>query len=563
MGWNSSTSIGFVFILAFLLISKTLNFWNSSTSIVLVSILAFLSILKTAGFWNSNRGQNFPPGPRPLPIIGNLLLFDLKRPYRTYLQLSKMYGPVFSVQLGHRKIVVISGYETVKEALVNQADAFSERPKIPLFEDLTNGNGVIFARGENWKVMRRFALTTLRDFGMGKKAIEDRIVEDKIINAAVANIIVSILLGKRFDYKDSRFIRLVNLTNENMRLAGKPVVTVYNIFPYLGFLLRANKAILRNRDEFHAFLRVTFVEYLKNLDKNDQRSFIDAFLVKQQEMVSVNTKICQHSPPGKSPKLFLVFHTFLKYRVYILANVYLHKLHFHMESFEFSSFYLNCFLQEKSTTNGYFHNDNLITLVSNLFTAGVETISTTLNWGFLLMLKYPEIQKKVQEEIEQVIGSNPPRIEHRAQMPYTDAVIHEIQRYANILPLNLPHETAEDVTLKGYFIPKGTYIIPLLTTVLKDQTQWEKPDMFYPEHFLDANGKFVKKDAFLPFSAGRRICAGETLAKMELFLFFTSLMQRFSFHPPPGVSKSDLDLSPAVSFNIIPKPYKMCAVARS
>ncbi|NWX34182.1 CP2K1 protein, partial [Notiomystis cincta] len=494
--------------------------WNSSTSIVLVLILAFLSILKTAGFWNNNRRQNFPPGPRPLPVIGNLLLFDLKKPYRTYLQLSKKYGPVFSVQMGPRKVVVISGYETVKEALVNQADAFAERPKIPIFEDLTKGNGVVFAHGENWKVMRRFTLTTLRDFGMGKKAIEDRIVEEyghladtiasqggkpfdvsKTINVAVANIIVSILLGKRFDYKDSRFVRLLHLINESMRLAGKPLVMMYNLFPYLGFLLRANKTLLRNRDEIHAFVQDIFVEHLKNLDRNDQRSFIDAFLVKQQE--------------------------------------------------------------EKSTTSGYFHNGNLLSLVSNLFSAGVETISTTLNWGFLLMLKYPEIQKKVQAEIEQVIGSNPPRIEHRAQMPYTDAVIHEIQRFANILPLDLPHETAADVTLKGYFIPKGTYIIPLLTSVLKDESQWEKPDMFYPEHFLDAKGKFVKKDAFMPFSAGRRICAGETLAKMELFLFFTSLLQRFSFCPPPGVSSSDLDLSPAISFNVIPKPYKICALARS
>lgn len=520
MDWNSSTSIGFVFILAFLSILKTVGFWNSSTSIVLVLILAFLSILKTAGFWNSNRRQNFPPGPRPLPIIGNLLLFDLKRPYRTYLELSKKYGPVFSVQMGHRKIVVISGYETVKEALVTKADAFSERPKIPLFEDLTKGNGLIFSHGENWKVMRRFTLTTLRDFGMGKKVIEDQIVEEyghlaemiiaqegkpfevsNIINSAVANIIVTILLGKRFDYKDSRFVRLINLTNESMRLAGKPAVTIYNIFPYLGYLLRANKIILRNREEFHDFARVTFVEHLKNLDKNDQRSFIDAFLVKQQE--------------------------------------------------------------EKSTTNGYFHDANLLSLVSNLFTAGVETTTTTLNWGLLLMLKYPEIQKKVQQEIEQVIGSNPPRIEHRVQMPYTDAVIHEIQRFSNILPLDLPHETSADVTLKGYFIPKGTFIIPLLTSVLKDESQWEKPDMFYPEHFLDAQGKFMKRDAFMPFSAGRRICAGETLAKMELFLFFTSLLQRFSFHPPPGVSNSDLDLSPAISFNVIPKPYKLCAVARS
>ncbi|NXI98447.1 CP2K1 protein, partial [Psophia crepitans] len=494
--------------------------WSSCTSIGLVFILAFLSFLKMGGFWNNHRTKNFPPGPRALPIIGNLHLFDLKRPYRTYLQLSKIYGPVFSVQMGLRKIVVIAGYETVKEALVNQADAFAERPKIPIFEDLTGGNGIVFAHGENWKVMRRFTLTTLRDFGMGKRAIEDRIVEEygyladiiasqegkpfdasKIINAAVANIIVSILLGKRFDYKDSRFVRLLHLTNESIRLAGKPLVTIYNIFPHLGFLLRANKTLLQNRDEFHAYVKVTFVEHLKTLDKNDQRSFIDAFLVKQQE--------------------------------------------------------------EKATTKGYFHNGNLLSLVSNLFTAGVETISTTLNWSFLLLLKYPEIQRKVQQEIDQVIGSNPPRIEHRTQMPYTDAVIHEIQRFSNILPLDLPHETAADVTLKGYFIPKGTYIIPLLTSVLRDKLQWEKPDMFYPEHFLDANGKFVKKDAFMPFSAGRRICAGETLAKMELFLFFTSLLQRFTFHPPPGVSVSDLDLSPAISFNVTPKPYKMCAVARS
>ncbi|XP_010117798.1 PREDICTED: cytochrome P450 2K4-like, partial [Chlamydotis macqueenii] len=221
--------------------------WSSCTSIVLVFILAFLSILKMGGFWNTHRRKNFPPGPRALPIIGNLHLFDLKRPYRTYLQLSKLYGPVFSVQMGLRKIVVLSGYETVKEALVNHADAFAERPKIPVFEDLTRGNGIVFAHGENWKVMRRFTLTTLRDFGMGKRAIEDRIVEEygyladiiqsqegkpfdasKIINAAVANIIVSILLGKRFDYKDSRFVRLQNLTNESMRLAGRPLVTLYS-----------------------------------------------------------------------------------------------------------------------------------------------------------------------------------------------------------------------------------------------------------------------------------------------------------------------------------------------
>ncbi|XP_059584747.1 cytochrome P450 2K6-like [Alligator mississippiensis] len=494
--------------------------WIDPVSIFLVFALTLIFITKIASSWSSRIREDFPPGPRPLPIIGNLHIFNLKRPYQTLLKLSETYGPVFSVQMGFTKMVVLSGYETVKEALVNQADAFAERPKVPLFEELSKGNGIIFSHGKNWKVMRRFTLSTLRDFGMGKAAIEDRIVEECgylienidsqkgkpfdptiIMNAAVANIIVSILLGKRFGYEDPQFVRLLKMINETVRVGGWPSVAVYNMFPALGFLLKGHKMLLRNRDEMHAFVQVTFIEHLKNLDKNDQRSLIDAFLIKQQE--------------------------------------------------------------EKNDNDGYFHNENLKSLVGNLFAAGMETTSTTLRWGFLLMMKYPKIQKKVQDEIARVLGSNPPRTEHRTKMPYTDAVVHEIQRFANILPLNLPHETTVDVTLKGYFIPKNTYIIPLLASVLRDQSEWEKPDVFYPEHFLDSEGKFVKKEAFMPFSAGRRMCVGENLAKMELFLFFTSLLQRFTFHPAPGVSSSDLDLTPAVGFATPPMPHQICAVPRA
>ncbi|XP_054831879.1 cytochrome P450 2K4-like [Eublepharis macularius] len=493
--------------------------WMDFLSILFLFVLMAMLLLKMSGFWNSN-GRDFPPGPRPLPLIGNLHLIDLKRPYRTMAKLSKQYGPVFSIQMGFQKMVVLAGYETVKEALVNQADAFAGRPVVPLFEEFMKGHGIIFARGENWKVMRRFTLTTLRDYGMGKKTIEDRIVEEcsflihrfksyegkpfettTIMNGAVANIIVSILLGKRFEYEDPTFIRLLSLINENVRLFGSPSVLLYNIFPPLGFLVGARKTVLNNRDELHAFIQATFIEHLKELDANDQRSLIDSFLIRQQE--------------------------------------------------------------EKNKTNGFFHNENLKSLVANLFGAGTETTSTTLRWGLLLMMKYPEIQSKVQEEIAQVVGSAQPRTEHRAKMPYTDAVIHEVQRFANIIPTNVPHATTADVTFKGYFIPKGTYIMPLLCSVLQEESQWEKPLAFCPEHFLDSSGKFVKRDAFMPFSAGRRMCAGETLAKMELFLFFTSLLQRFTFQPPPGISKEDLDFTPLVGFTTPPVPYLCCALSRS
>ncbi|XP_015676191.2 cytochrome P450 2K1-like [Protobothrops mucrosquamatus] len=474
-------------------------------------------LLKKGSSWN-NSSPNLPPGPRTLPILGNLHMEDLKRPYRTMMELSKVYGPVFRLQMGCHEMVVLTGYETVKEALVNQAEAFAERASVPIFEDYAKGFGVILAHGENWRVMRRFSISALRDYGMGKRIIEDKISEEcsvltktfetyegkpfdpaTILNAAAANIIVSFLLGKRFEYEDATLLRLLELIKENLHLAGTPGVLAYNVFPKLGFLLGARKKIMKNRKEFHNFIRATFLENLKELDENNQRSFIDAFLVRQKE-------------------------------------------------------------ENKKSTNSYFHNDNLIALVDNLFIAGMDTTSITLCWAILLMMKYPEVQRKVQEEIAKEIGVREPRTEDRVKMPYTNAVIHEVQRFADIVPTNLPHATTKDITFKGFFIPKGVHIAPLLTSVLHDESQWEKPHEFYPEHFLDSEGKFVKKDAFMPFSAGQRICAGENLAKMELFLFFTSFLQRFTFQPPPGTSKDDLDLTPALGLTTPPMPYKTCTV---
>ncbi|KAK9411045.1 cytochrome P450 2K1-like [Crotalus adamanteus] len=448
-------------------------------------------------------------------------MMDLKRPYRTMTEWSKEYGPIFRIKLGFQEMVVLTGYETVKEALVNQADTFADRPFVPIFEDIAKGFGLVFARGENWKVMRRFTLSTLRDYGMGKRTIEDKITEEcsvltktmetyagkpfdvkRILTAAVSNIIVSILLGKRYEYEDTTFLRLLKIATENIQLAGSPALLLYNLFPKLGFLLGARKIIMKNQKEFHDFIQTTFIEYLQDLDENDQRNFIESFLVRQRQ-----------------------------------ENM-------------------------KMANDGYFHNENLICLVADLFGAGTDTMGNTLRWAILLMMKYPEIQSKIQEEISREIGDIQPRTDHRAKMPYTDAVIHELQRFANIVPSNLPHATTMDITFKGFFIPKGTYIAPLLTSVLHDESQWEKPHEFYPDHFLDSEGKFVKRDAFMPFSAGQRVCAGENLAKMELFLFFTSLLQKFTFQPPPGTSKDDLDLTPCIGLISSPMPYKTCAVLR-
>ncbi|KAL0196647.1 hypothetical protein M9458_005187, partial [Cirrhinus mrigala] len=153
--------------------------------------------------------------------------------------MSKTYGNVFQVFLGPKKTVVLVGYKTVKEALVNHAEEFGDRDIVPSFRIMNDKHGIIFSNGENWKEMRRFALSNLRDLGMGKRGSEEKIIEeiqylkgefDKFegkafdttqpVNYAVSNIISSIVYGSRFEYTDPQFTEMVDRANENVRVGG-------------------------------------------------------------------------------------------------------------------------------------------------------------------------------------------------------------------------------------------------------------------------------------------------------------------------------------------------------
>ncbi|XP_072263484.1 cytochrome P450 2K1-like isoform X2 [Pyxicephalus adspersus] len=453
----------------------------------IVIVLCFLAI---KSFHVPKDGLNaFPPGPKALPLIGNIHMLNLKRLQDSFMKLSKKYGSVFSIQIGTQKMVVLCGYKAVKDALVNHAQEFGERPAIPIFKLYHRGHGVLFSHGDNWKTMRRFTLSTLRDFGMGKTSLENKIHEE--CDALI----------KTFKSFEGFGLKGNSISKQRTCIPPEDVHynILYNTYPKLmKWIPGDHKTLLKNAAEFQGFLKSNFTNRVDQLDRNDPRNLIDVFLIRQQE--------------------------------------------------------------EKPYPGYYFHNHNLTILLSNLFAAGTETLSSTLRWGLLLMMKYPEIQKTVQKEINKVIGFSWPQISHRKELPYTDAVIHEIQRFANIVPNNLPHETTTNVTFWGYNIPKGTYIIPSLTTVLRDKTYFERPDEFYPEHFLNADGQFRRTEAFIPFSAGKRSCAGENLAKMELFLFFTRLLQNFTFQAPPGAI---LDLTPAIGITTPPQNHMICAIPRT
>uniref|UniRef100_A0A8C4RCR8 Cytochrome P450 2B4-like n=1 Tax=Erpetoichthys calabaricus TaxID=27687 RepID=A0A8C4RCR8_ERPCA len=469
---------------------------------------------------DSSRYSKMPPGPTPLPFIGNVLQLDSSAIHESIMKLKETYGTVMTVHLGTQRIVALVGFDAVHEALVQQADAFAGRAVSPLIMKLTGDFGLIQSNGERWKQMRRFSLSTMRDFGMGKRSIEKWIQEEAkhlteefrktkgspceptlFLSRAVSNVICSIVFGQRFDYQDENFVKLLTLVDENLHLFSKPISLLYNIFPALIKLIPGHfNKILKNVNEIKQFTSAMIEEHKATLVSDSPRDFIDSFLIKMK--------------------------------------------------------------QESDNPDTEFHFDNLHMTVLNLFTAGTDSTSTTLRYGLLILMKYPHIQEKVQKEIDSVIGQDrAPAMEDRRKMPYTDAVLHEIQRFIDFVPLNIFHMTTKDTIFRGYFIPAGTMVVPLLYSVLYDETKWATPHSFNPDHFLDDNGGFKLNPAFMAFSAGKRICAGEGLAKMELFLFFCSLLQNFSFRSKEDPENISL-LPTSTTFVKSPQIYELMAIPR-
>uniref|UniRef100_A0A670Z4M3 Uncharacterized protein n=1 Tax=Pseudonaja textilis TaxID=8673 RepID=A0A670Z4M3_PSETE len=335
--------------------------------------------------------------------------------------LAKRYGNIYTIWSGHMAIVVFSGYQAVKEALI-QTEDFAERQMTPFFKEAFKNKGIIFSNGQNWKQQRRFGLNTMRKLGLGKKGMENQIEEEAHrlveifarakeetglpspldpslpVTTAISNLICIVVFGYRFSAKDEKFQRMLINLNYYMKFGGSfvylSILLLYELFPWLMKYLPG-----RHQRVFRAL--------------NDVTSFAKEEIEKHRELQSL------HDPQ------------------------------------DFIDYYLLQMEKTKGDPESAYDEENLAQCIVDFFIAGTETTATTLQWALILMVAYPEIQEKVRKEIEDTLDPTYPiRYQDRVKLPYTHAVIHEVLRLKYVLIVGVPRQSVRDVNLYGYHIPK-------------------------------------------------------------------------------------------------------------
>uniref|UniRef100_A0A8D1Q6H2 Cytochrome P450 n=1 Tax=Sus scrofa TaxID=9823 RepID=A0A8D1Q6H2_PIG len=318
-----------------------------------------------------------------------------------------------------------------------------------------------------------------------------------LLAQATSNIICSLIFGRRFPYDNEEFQAVVRAAGGTVVGVSSPWGQTYEMFSrLLQFLPGPHTQLLGHLGTLAAFAVQQVQEHRENLDASGPaRDVVEAFLLKMAK--------------------------------------------------------------EKQDPQREFTDKDLLMTVIYLLFAGTVTISTTIRYTLLLLLKYPRVQERVREELTRELGAGQvPGLGDRARLPYTDAVLHEAQRLLALVPMGVPRAVTKTTRFRGYTLPQGTEVFPLLGSILHDPEIFEQPEEFNPGRFLDADGKFQKQAAFLPFSLGKRVCLGEGLARAELFLLFAAILQAFSLEgpSPPGA----LSLQPAISglFNI-PQAFQL------
>ncbi|XP_055604245.1 probable cytochrome P450 305a1 [Uranotaenia lowii] len=484
--------------------------------------LAFclLIVVLVLWIWNSaQRPRNFPPGPFWFPWFGTTLQARrLGRKYGglhgVYRVLSERYrSPVIGLRQGSENIVAVYGYPVAKEALTN--DLLSGRPDNTFTRLRTLGErlGIAFTDGQHWEEHRSFVVRTLKEVGLGKSSMEESIQRElqelidviksdgqgmfprKMFQVSVLNVLWTFASGKRIGKGNMHLNDLLDTLKKRLEM-----------FDIAGGLL--------NQVPWLQYIAPEWSGY--NIVKRFSYKLIDFF----------TDTISEHKANFREDKAA----TDLIYA------------------------YMREIKAREHDPNSTFTETQMIMAILDLFIAGATTTALVVELGLLIMISRPDINAKVNAEIDAY--QEPITWESRHSLPYIQALLAELQRYFHSAAISGPRRALQDTTLGGYSIPKDTSVFVDLRSVHMDPEYWGDPETFRPERFIDEQGNFVQNERLIPFSLGKRRCLGDSLARVCFFVYFAGLMQRFQVYLPNGVSEyPSMKLMPGITY--MPKEFQV------
>ncbi|XP_062572180.1 steroid 17-alpha-hydroxylase/17,20 lyase-like [Saccostrea cucullata] len=490
--------------------------WQTILAGVCVGLLVYYVIKRMK--------HRLPPGPRCLPIIGNYQVYSSPDAYRKVFQMVDKYGPVISISFGPMNWIFLNNIDVVNEAFVKRQEDFAGRPQMTTGKMFTDGGkDIAFANySPMWRLHRKVAAKALRHYLQGS-LLQDMVQEnmnkfmDKMakereafvprdyINLIVFHQLYTVCFGEMRPADDPEVKEFLKTYEDFVVDFGAGALE--DLIPFLVHIYQTAKykKLVRQKEKLFSFIKQKYKNHKETFDPSINRDFIDSLLIAKHEA------------------------------------------------------------ETESADNDLeqFNDVYLIQTVADIFFAGTDTTKTIMDWFVCYLSGLPDVQAKCQEEIDNNIGSRQLTMKDRSKLEYVEACLCETMRLALAASVGVPHFTLSDTQVGGYDIPKGTVVLANFYALHRDPKHWENAETFDPTRFLDKNGTLTtKRESYLPFSAGRRVCLGEPVAKPELLLMCASLLQRFELRLPEGV-KPNFDSVP-LSFGLeIPHSYKIVVKDRN
>ena len=490
----------------------------SSTSLILTIVIIFLTVWMMA-----KQRHRLPPGPTPLPLIGNALSFYSSDMRDCLTKWRKQYGDIFTFYMGVKPIVVLSDIDVMTEMFVKQGILTTDRADVYSVKMATMGGLSIATMpyGELWKFQRKLASQSIRKYLSGSH-LEERVHEvltpiisnmlqqpqplnpRKHISLSVVNVIHGICFGTTMDMQNETFINLVDSFDQITSLGGSGFLE--DFFPPLRYApTKRFKEFQRIFAWQNSLVQGEIKTHREDFDPENLRDLTDTILLGQQKLERDPSSVISQS----------------------------------------------------------FTDDHVTQTLKDVFGGGVDTTRSQILWILLVIAAQQQVQKRMIDEIDRVVGDSIPGKQHRSNLLYVEAVILEALRFYTVAPLGAPHQAREDVSISDYVIPKGTMIIADQITIHYDSKHWADPESFRPERFLENNGTQLapRGDSFVAFSLGPRNCIGEAMVRLQMLFIIVGLLQKLTFHIPDGV-EVDLSNNDAKGFFNTPRDFELLVKSR-